>query len=579
MWHKTAIIAGGGSVLSGATNRNGQTWVATGAGIVRQTDTGWQPILQNRPSPFVSALCAGGTAWWAAGLGGGLSRSWNNGQTWELCRLDQVPQPITCLCASPRYSTDRTLLAGTDGAGILRSTDGGKRWYLSNFGLQDFTVLALAAATDWARREYIFAGTLNGAYRSSGGGRAWKPSGLSGMVVQSLAASANFAQNNLLLAGTEENGLYRSVDGGQTWQPVAQISRNVAINSLRSVPIGTGEIWLAGTDEGQLWRSVDHGQSWRLVFQTDESIQTIGVGTDFLFAGLGDQGLLTSADDGQSWQIAPEFCGRNFQQLQTTADGEWLAIAPTDGVWQSATAGEVWQPLLEASFDQPVLALAQTSAGLLASRADGLWQFAGGQWRTLASPGPGLFITHLASGGGATWAAAPDCALWRVDPAGQSLTAIETPFGGEQLLALAVDSAGAPILCSFNAPHKMLTVRRYLDGAWHDWYRQSSGPTFAALATSDAGTWLSVGKTLWAWIDGQWQKQTAFDAVIRRIVLSPTGELAFLLAGQQALRPAKSGAWSDLGLPSGVEQVVDLQAAQNGLPLLLDGAGVVWRWE
>ena len=138
--------------------------------------TGWRPV-SGGPAQ-VGLVAAPGTNWWVAGLNGGLASTYNNGRTWWEPFIDGIDEPLTCIAASPRWATDRIMLAGTAGAGIIKTIDGGRRWLGTNFGLQDYTVLALAPATDWSRREIMFAGTLDGVYRSSGGGRAWKHVGL-----------------------------------------------------------------------------------------------------------------------------------------------------------------------------------------------------------------------------------------------------------------------------------------------------------------------------------------------------------------------------------------------------------------
>ncbi len=113
------------------------------------------------------------------------------------------------------------MLAGTDGAGLLRSTDGGRYWRYSSFGLQDFSITALVAAPDWNNREVVFAATATGLYRSPNGGRAWKSAnrGLEGCIVLSIAPSPNFHEDGIVLVGTEADGIFRSSDGGFTWQP------------------------------------------------------------------------------------------------------------------------------------------------------------------------------------------------------------------------------------------------------------------------------------------------------------------------------------------------------------------------
>jgi photosystem II stability/assembly factor-like uncharacterized protein len=225
-WQRSGVIAAGGSVLSMRTGPSRHTWIVTGGGILSDAEDGWRPLPESAPMEQAGLVGSASSDWWVAGLYGGLILTWDGGRTWASAWMDQVTEPVTCFAASPRYASDITLLAGTAGAGVLRSIDGGRRWQLSNFGLREFTVLALATAGDWSRRQVVFLGTADGVYRSSGGGRAWKPAGLDGLAVQSLATGHNPPPQALLapvesampdasgawtiLAGTEANGLFRT---------------------------------------------------------------------------------------------------------------------------------------------------------------------------------------------------------------------------------------------------------------------------------------------------------------------------------------------------------------------------------
>jgi photosystem II stability/assembly factor-like uncharacterized protein len=288
-------------------NPSADAWLVTDVGIMARDRDGWRliplpPDILDMGGPGALGSAVG--VHWIAGGQSELIRTTDDGASWGFCWLDGVQQIITCVATSPRFWADRAVLAGTLGAGVLRSTDGGRRWLLSNFGLQDFTILALATAGDWTRREVAFAGTLDGVYRSIGGGRAWKSAGLNGLAMQALAASRRYAETGLVMAGSEEVGLYRSTDGGRTWRPTGdQIGRMAGINGLLCVTAGDGEAWLVGTDAGSLWRSADAGISWRVVHETDHAVLALAAGPDAqIYAAFGEGGLLGSRDSGQTWQ-------------------------------------------------------------------------------------------------------------------------------------------------------------------------------------------------------------------------------------------------------------------------------------
>jgi photosystem II stability/assembly factor-like uncharacterized protein len=201
------------------------------------------------------------------------------------------------MVASPSFARDRVLLAGTAGTGILRSTDGGRNWQLSNFGLHDFSILAVATAPEWGRREVSFAGTAHGLYRTPNGGRAWKKMDLGDGAFQSLAMA-----DDLALAGTEAQGLLVSNDGGRRWQAVNLPPRAPAINALWIQPEATpNPVCLAGTDDGRILRSEDGGAHWTQVAEGPAPILCLAQAGQRLYAGLLNEGLLVSEDGGLSW--------------------------------------------------------------------------------------------------------------------------------------------------------------------------------------------------------------------------------------------------------------------------------------
>ncbi len=189
------------------------------------------------------------------------------GEGWQASWMDGVAAPVLCFAADPRIAETGVVLAGTAGGGVLRSANRGQGWASVNFGLLDFTVLALAwapvaTAEQWPQWEIVFAATEEGVYRSPSGGRGWKRcDGLSG-VVQALAVARDFqavdresnANAGVVLAGTESNGLWRAEDGGRCFSRVEGAPQQV--DALVALADG----WLL-SDGAQLWHSAD-GLAW-----------------------------------------------------------------------------------------------------------------------------------------------------------------------------------------------------------------------------------------------------------------------------------------------------------------------------
>jgi photosystem II stability/assembly factor-like uncharacterized protein len=192
----------------------------------------------------------------------GVAYTPDQGQNWQAAWLSGCQSPVLVLAADPDVANSGVVLAGTEGEGILRSTDRGGYWFPCNYGLRNYMVLSLSWAPpappkQWPRREVVFATTEEGIYRSPNAGRAWKRAECPEAVYQIVSVSPQYHADGLVLVGAEEEGLWRSVDGGRTF---ARVERAPAqVNALCAWEGG----WLL-SDIEQLWSSKD-GETWQPV--------------------------------------------------------------------------------------------------------------------------------------------------------------------------------------------------------------------------------------------------------------------------------------------------------------------------
>ena len=279
------------SVILSISATRDQVWAAGPGGLFLFRDGQLEPVPQPQEQltcclALPDRLLVGGAPHGVAYhpvQGGDPDASWAEG--WQAAWVDQVPEPVLCLVASPDVAESGVVLAGTDGGGVLRSTDGGRSWRVSNFGLENLTVLNLAWApltpSSWPGREVVFAVTEDGIYRSPGGGRGWKRCLAARGVFLSLAVSPDFHDTGLALAGSEDRGLFISQDFGHSFVPLNQGPRQV--NALVVTPAG----WLL-SDEEQLWGSGD-GIHWEPIPDSRPAL-TLAWSEQGLFAG-GEEGV------------------------------------------------------------------------------------------------------------------------------------------------------------------------------------------------------------------------------------------------------------------------------------------------
>ncbi len=248
-------------------------YAARNAGLFRSTDGGvsWHDgthtLQLSEPVAATSVVIPGtfeNDHIVIAGMVGGLIVSGDSGYSWYMPKMPSPPPTISSLAASPDFSQDGIVIAGTLGDGTLISSDHGYSWVSWNFGLLDLNVLCLAITPTFASDETIFAGTETGIFRSTNGGRAWRevelPVGFE--PVLSLAVSPTYARDHTLFAGTESQGILVSRDEGETWQQLGEQFHGEPINGITLNPNFADQAELTILSNGLAWISRDGGAGW-----------------------------------------------------------------------------------------------------------------------------------------------------------------------------------------------------------------------------------------------------------------------------------------------------------------------------
>ena len=290
--------------VGGASGSNaGWTEIATPAYPVKPDDSADPLEWKNKQ---IWALAAGGAdqpgVRWAGTLPGGLFRSSDRGDSWELVRaLWDVPQRgewfgggyhvpgIHSISVDPRNSA-RVLVAVSCGD-VWRTEDGGASWVVSSTGMRaDYMPPELNEneAVQDPHRVVCSAGSPdvlwcqhpNGIWRSSDGGRRWEET--TGVPVSNFGfavAAHPHDGNTAWFAPAEADqrripvdcalAVTRTRDGGRSFEvsraglPQEQCYDLVYRHGL--AVSGDGNSLLMASTTGGVWVSSDAGESWQTV--------------------------------------------------------------------------------------------------------------------------------------------------------------------------------------------------------------------------------------------------------------------------------------------------------------------------
>ena len=253
---------------------------------------------------LIWALEAGGAdepgVLWAGTLPGGLFKSRDRGQSWELVRsLWDVPQRaewfgggydtpgIHSICVDPRNS--RHLLVGVSCGGVWRTENGGESWTISATGM---------------RADYM------------------PPELNENEAVQDPHRIVRSNGNPDTLWCQHHNGIWRSSDNGHRWDEITGVPLSNFGFAVAAHPHDGGTAWFAPAEADQ---------------------RRIPVGAAMAVTRTSDGGKSFSAlRDGLPQQHCYDLVYRHG--LAVSDDGRTVLMASTTGsVWISDNAGDSWQ--------------------------------------------------------------------------------------------------------------------------------------------------------------------------------------------------------------------------------------------
>ena len=347
-----AILSIASLAVTAAPSSQSVVLVGTNSGLYRSTDSGttWALSSDGVSSRTVQSLSVFGNYPYSvlAGINGeGIFRFSTNSKLWIRTFRDSMNTQFNVIAGTT------TQFAGTDSAGMLRSTDQGEHWESSSTGLPSCAILAVTIPSGSS----VVAGTDLGIYRSTDNGSTWSSS-TSAIGTSSVQALITIPPDTLF-AGTS-NGLFISTDGGTIWTEKGFSGKSVAVLAGGF----NGELF-AGTSDG-IFLSLDNGTTWNPTgtVGTNASIRDIASSFPQTVVAATDQGVFLSTDNGATWGTANsglpqldvrsvEFMGSDI--LAGTSSGvfinsytppipwkrnEWMAVGSLNN-WYSDMGSEV----------------------------------------------------------------------------------------------------------------------------------------------------------------------------------------------------------------------------------------------
>jgi photosystem II stability/assembly factor-like uncharacterized protein len=221
-----------------------------------------------------------------------LYKSTDEGATWVAVGI--FKRTATSLNVDPTG----TIYIGNDAHGVFRSTTNGAHWTNS---LVTEGCNALAAHP----QGYLFAGltyTGNGkVHRSTDRGDTWTGVQLPNSSNSFAAECFGFSNNNEVYAGTID-GFYRSSDFGISW---TQLNSGLSGRNVRTMTVAPNQsIFIYNTYSSSidgLYRSFDRGQSWQRVSQNAPYFNALTASSQGYLYGVSNEGVFTSTNEGVAW--------------------------------------------------------------------------------------------------------------------------------------------------------------------------------------------------------------------------------------------------------------------------------------
>lgn len=251
-----------------------------------------------------------------SGKDGGIFKSTDRGENWQQKteiskRQNLASTDILNVTIDPKDSS--IVYAGSRGAGLYKTMDGGETWYPLEDANQvlDKRANVYDVAIDPGNNANIYLGTyqnrLGRVFRSSDAGKSWEEVYRVAQEKYAVfAVEVDSYDPSVVYVGTAEGGLLKSTDYGKNWKVINWF--NDVITDIKVNPHDTRTVYVS-TYEGAIYKTNDKGQNWQKLemqgsFPEMQNMQVLIMdkkNPNVLYCGS-ESGLLKTSDGGQNWQ-------------------------------------------------------------------------------------------------------------------------------------------------------------------------------------------------------------------------------------------------------------------------------------